>query len=331
MYHLVPDGVLPKRPILCINQYRLRTTTNRTSSTPRHFANGWLILFFSSSATKATTNIDNTSCLSTTSLLSKKTMILPPFTYVIPCDIDVKCGRGANRFRHYGNKILRAKVALALEEYRTCPTRREKSRIIHRILDSCLSEGCRFLKYDPSANMWYNGGIKVARERIGIAFRDALQPNKVKCMDTMKTMIKDNDLSELPLSMSMALLSQCNTSSCHSCDSPPLRSTTPPVQISYLSMLNHKTETSNLFDLILSASQVTGSNKMQRNTADAVDPTNHFFDHQDYQRNDLDFGTDDYRIGLIEAYDILETLESDQEEDYDCAGTEWLENVFEAE
>jgi hypothetical protein len=92
------------------------------------------------------------------------------------------------------------------------------------------------LKYDPSVSKWYNGGSKVAKERIGIAFRDALQPNKVKCMDTMKSFINDNDLMELPLSTSMTLLSKLNTT-------PPLH----PSNRSPVKAVPHQTVCSQYF------------------------------------------------------------------------------------
>lgn len=126
----------------------------------------------------------------------------PKKTYTTPRDIDVKCGRGRGCFEHRGNEILRTRVALTLEEYSSCRKKEGKTDIISRIVGSLYADGCRFLKYDPDVDMWYDGGIKLAKTRVGIAFRDAMQPNKVKCMDAMKEFIKSNKLSSMPTAMS---------------------------------------------------------------------------------------------------------------------------------
>jgi hypothetical protein len=125
----------------------------------------------------------------------------PKKAYTTPRDIDVKCGRGKGCFEHMGNEILRARVALTLEEYSSCWKKEDKTDIINRIVGSLYADGCRFLKYDPDVDMWYDGGIKLAKTRVGIAFRDAMQPNKVKCMDAMKEIIESTKLSSMSTAM----------------------------------------------------------------------------------------------------------------------------------
>jgi hypothetical protein len=100
-----------------------------------------------------------------------------------------------------GNEILRARVALTLEEYSSCRKKEDKTDIINRIVGSLYADGCRFLKYDPDVDMWYDGGIKLAKTRVGIAFRDAMQPNKVKCMNAMKEFIESTKLSSMSTAM----------------------------------------------------------------------------------------------------------------------------------
>jgi hypothetical protein len=43
-----------------------------------------------------------------------------------------------------------------------------------------MREGGRFLKYDYVAKSWYDGGLVAAKQRVGIAFRDATTPRKMK-------------------------------------------------------------------------------------------------------------------------------------------------------
>ena len=113
--------------------------------------------------------------------------------YVCPQDNDVKCGRGSACFNHPGNALLRVLVAMKLEEYRKQATRSLKTKVIDSVSAALSAQGTRFLKLDRSVALWYDGGIKAAKDRIGSAFRDASQPNKVKCMENLKAYISAND------------------------------------------------------------------------------------------------------------------------------------------
>ena len=101
--------------------------------------------------------------------------------FVSPRDNDVKCGRGKECFQNPGNSLLRIRVAKQLHEYE-----KSKAKVVDSVITEFFAEGARFLKRDPSAKLWYDGGIKAARERVGSAFRDACKPNKVKCMEKLK-------------------------------------------------------------------------------------------------------------------------------------------------
>lgn len=121
---------------------------------------------------------------------------LPPKTvYVCPRDIDVKCGRGSHCFNHHGNELLRIRVAMKLDDYCKQAKRSLKTKIIDCLIVDFFAEGARFLKLDRVTGMWFDGGIKAAKERIGSAFRDASQPNKVKCMQKLKEHISAKDQS----------------------------------------------------------------------------------------------------------------------------------------
>lgn len=118
--------------------------------------------------------------------------------YVVPSDSDVMCGRGRVAFQHIGNLRLRARIGLNLEQYNTCGSRTAKTEIIRRIIRSVSMDRGRFLKYDPTAEKWYDGGATAAKNRVGSAFRDASVPDKVKCMEAMKSHIKQTSLPPRP-------------------------------------------------------------------------------------------------------------------------------------
>ncbi|KAI2491995.1 hypothetical protein MHU86_22580 [Fragilaria crotonensis] len=116
---------------------------------------------------------------------------LPSTTvFLTPRDIDVKCGRGRECFLHPGNSLLRVRVATKLAEYQNQTKVTLKANIVRSVISQFLAEGAKFLKRDRHTKLWYDGGIKAARERVGSAFRDASKPNKVKCMEILKTQMQ---------------------------------------------------------------------------------------------------------------------------------------------
>lgn len=94
-------------------------------------------------------------------------------------------------------------VALQLEEYRKQTVKTMKTKLVNTVIADFAAQGARFLKLDRSVGLWYDGGTKAAKERIGSAFRDASQPNKVKCMEKLKVRIANHQdckrLTGLPL------------------------------------------------------------------------------------------------------------------------------------
>eukprot|EP00545_Synedropsis_sp_CCMP1620_P010064 CAMPEP_0119014288 /NCGR_PEP_ID=MMETSP1176-20130426/9459_1 /TAXON_ID=265551 /ORGANISM="Synedropsis recta cf, Strain CCMP1620" /LENGTH=182 /DNA_ID=CAMNT_0006967443 /DNA_START=209 /DNA_END=757 /DNA_ORIENTATION=+ len=58
--------------------------------------------------------------------------------------------------------------------------------------------GGNFLKFDAGSQQWYDGGTSAAKNRVGSAFRDASVPDKVKCMEAMKSRIKMTNLPSKP-------------------------------------------------------------------------------------------------------------------------------------
>ena len=124
-----------------------------------------------------------------------KIPILPADTAFVTCrESDVKCGRGKECFQHPGNVLLRVRVAARLQEYKNNQTNTAiKAAIVNSVVSAFYAEGARFLKRDQSAKLWYDGGIKAGRERVGSAFRDASKPNKVKCMEVPTAHFNNND------------------------------------------------------------------------------------------------------------------------------------------
>lgn len=127
----------------------------------------------------------------------------PKKAYVIPQQNDVKCGRGRKCFEHPGNGLLRVRVAFHLEEYRRQVRAAMKTKVIDSIIADVFAEGGRFLKFDYTIGLWYDGGIQAGKQRIGSAFRDASKTNKVKCMEKLKAFITKkrscNPLRGLPI------------------------------------------------------------------------------------------------------------------------------------
>ena len=130
---------------------------------------------------------DTTNTLAVPFQLHKKGRV-----YVIPQDNDVKCGRGRRCFEHPGNALLRVRVAFHLEAYRQQGNAAMKTKVIDSIIADIFAVGGRFLKLDHTVGLWYDAGFLGARLRIGSAFRDACQTNKVKCMEKLNALITQN-------------------------------------------------------------------------------------------------------------------------------------------
>lgn len=104
---------------------------------------------------------------------------------------DILCGRGGlHSFQHPGNQLLRALIVLKLDEYLQCKRKGEKTTIIRGVINTIQKNGGRFLKFDSIAKVWYDGGIACAKVRVGVAFRDAKSPNKVRYVKDLRSDIE---------------------------------------------------------------------------------------------------------------------------------------------
>lgn len=110
--------------------------------------------------------------------------------YVTPQSTDVLAGRSNIAFTHEGNERLRERIVEHLEEYKNCASRIEKTKVIRRVIGKISAEGGRFLRHDKIAKRWYDAGFKEAHVKISHSFRDAVIPNKVKCLAKIKKSMK---------------------------------------------------------------------------------------------------------------------------------------------
>lgn len=106
--------------------------------------------------------------------------------YKVPSELDILCGRSKVAFDHPGNQNFRLMIARAIDDYSKCTTRCAKSLFIQRLIASVMKNGGYFLKYDRKERKWYDGGIDVAKIRVGTALRDASIPNKNKSIDQIR-------------------------------------------------------------------------------------------------------------------------------------------------
>lgn len=121
---------------------------------------------------------ENTSIKTKVSMETKKNTTIAEAdnkVYVHASVNDVKCGRGDRNYQHPGNKYLRTLIAPKVASYQKCTIKAQKSAIIETVIEGVFRRGGRFLKYDHAAIKWYDGGLKAAKLRVSIAFRDGVK------------------------------------------------------------------------------------------------------------------------------------------------------------
>lgn len=92
-----------------------------------------------------------------------------------PHPYSVVLGRGkVNDF--IGNRRLKVVVALHLRDYVEAKSRREKSYVVARVMDTireaCVGQEGAFVRCEDG--IWYEVEDRLAREKIGVVFRDQL-------------------------------------------------------------------------------------------------------------------------------------------------------------
>jgi hypothetical protein len=84
---------------------------------------------------------------------------------VVPLPKDILCGRGKSTFNHEGNKRFRKIVYKYINAYISSP-RSKRSDVVKAALNETLGTGARFLKKLENSLEWYDGGERVAREKV---------------------------------------------------------------------------------------------------------------------------------------------------------------------
>mmetsp|Transcript_29575 Transcript_29575/g.48800 ORF Transcript_29575/g.48800 Transcript_29575/m.48800 type:complete len:242 (+) Transcript_29575:146-871(+) len=92
---------------------------------------------------------------------------------IVPNNKDVLLGRGRTHLLHPGNVRFREIVGSKMHTYLKNDQRGHRSRLICEIADEILLTGARMLKRKKGTLLWYDAGIKAAREKVGHALRDA--------------------------------------------------------------------------------------------------------------------------------------------------------------
>lgn len=116
-----------------------------------------------------------------------------------PSEYDILCGRGKGRYNRSGNRTFRAFVAKYVNEYESCVTKIDKSRLLEKIVDEVKkqhhgsnTESIRFVKYDGKVKRWYEVCNDSAREKVGHTMRVAVAASKGKDIDDSDSSI-DNE------------------------------------------------------------------------------------------------------------------------------------------
>ena len=90
-----------------------------------------------------------------------------------PTEFDVLCGRGSSYYFHEGNRRFRLLIQDYLERYTLCKSKMDKSGQVLEIVALVRGSGGHFLR-KGNDQRWHDIGDKLAREKIGHAFRDAI-------------------------------------------------------------------------------------------------------------------------------------------------------------
>lgn len=116
-----------------------------------------------------------------------------PADYVLGDD-DVICGRGSRCFNHVGNQRFRDTVDQFLSKYTGTQCKHEKTSIICEVVKLIRqrSPNGGFVKFDKTANVYYEVGDFLAREKVSQAFRDASEAYKSSNSTKKKNRLLDN-------------------------------------------------------------------------------------------------------------------------------------------
>ena len=96
-------------------------------------------------------------------------------SYFVPSSWDVVCAKGKKYFMHPGNQRFRAMVARNLKGYQNTTSAKEKSRLVHEIINAFRdnSDEGGFVKQDTDGR-WFEIGTDAAREKVSRYIRQTI-------------------------------------------------------------------------------------------------------------------------------------------------------------
>mmetsp|Transcript_17043 Transcript_17043/g.46729 ORF Transcript_17043/g.46729 Transcript_17043/m.46729 type:complete len:692 (+) Transcript_17043:60-2135(+) len=106
--------------------------------------------------------------------LNESPALPPDYT---PSAFDVCCGRGKKNWNHQGNMNYRQLIRSTVEAYQ-CAGKRERTKIIHSIMQTIRQQGGRFVKQDADSGRWIDIGFASALEKVDHSLRDQAAPQE---------------------------------------------------------------------------------------------------------------------------------------------------------
>ena len=85
---------------------------------------------------------------------------------IVPSTNDILCGKGKSFFNHEGNKRFRDILDKYINAYIQASQRTKRSEIVKAVINETLETGARFLKKLENKLEWYDGGEKLAKEKV---------------------------------------------------------------------------------------------------------------------------------------------------------------------
>jgi hypothetical protein len=90
------------------------------------------------------------------------------FIIVKPTRKDILCGRGKSFINHEGNRRFRDVISKHKYAYSKGSQRSKRSQVVRAVVIEILRTGARFLKKPQNKLEWYDGGVSVAKEKVGL-------------------------------------------------------------------------------------------------------------------------------------------------------------------
>jgi len=89
------------------------------------------------------------------------------------------CGRGKTAYENVGNRRFRVLIANRLPQYANADNRHSRRMLIGATLEAVHATGGRFIRRENATKRWFVVRTKMAREKVGHAFRDGLQLGRI--------------------------------------------------------------------------------------------------------------------------------------------------------